>query len=156
MEVKTVGVACDHAGFPLKQFVLEYLEKKGYAVKDFGTYSDESVDYPDFAHPLAEAIESGEVYPGIGICGSGEGMAITLNKHQGVRAGLVWNKDVAQLIRQHNDANVLCLGGKLIGEMIAMEIVKTWMNTEPLTAEKYVRRRDKVKEINDELCKSLS
>ena len=87
MKVKTVGIACDHAGFPLKQFVLEYLDKKGYAVKDFGTYSDESVDYPDFAHPLAEAIESGEVYPGIGICGSGEGMAITLNKHQGVRAG---------------------------------------------------------------------
>ncbi len=109
MEVKTVGIACDHAGFPLKQFVLEYLDKKGYAVKDFGTYSDESVDYPDFAHPLAEAIESGEVYPGIGICGSGEGMAITLNKHQGVRAGLVWNKEVAQLIRQHNDANVCAI-----------------------------------------------
>lgn len=89
MEIKTVGLACDHAGFPLKQFVLDYLEKKGYPVKDFGTYSDKSVDYPDFAHPLAEAIESGEVYPGIAICGSGEGMAITLNKHKGVRAGLV-------------------------------------------------------------------
>src|SRR3712207_9429729 len=83
MEIKTVGLACDHAGFPLKQFVLDYLEKKGYPVKDFGTYSDESVDYPDFAHPLAAAVESGEVYPGIAICGSGEGMAMTLNKHQG-------------------------------------------------------------------------
>ena len=91
MEIKTVGLACDHAGFPLKQFVLDYLEKKGYPVKDFGTYSDESVDYPDFAHSLAGAIESGEVYPGIAICGSGQGMAITLNKHQGVRAGLAWN-----------------------------------------------------------------
>ena len=78
MEVKTVGIACDHAGFPLKQFVLEYLEKKGYPVKDYGTYSDASVDYPDFGHALAEGIESGEVYPGIGICGSGEGIAMTL------------------------------------------------------------------------------
>ena len=85
MEVKTVGIACDHAGFPLKQFVLEYLEKKGYPVKDYGTYSDASVDYPDFGHALGEGIESGEVYPGIGICGSGEGIAMTLNKHQGVR-----------------------------------------------------------------------
>ena len=96
MEIKTVGLASDHAGYPLKQFVLQYLEEKGYPVKDYGTYSDESVDYPDFAHPLADGIESGEVYPGIAICGSGEGMAITLNKHQGVRAGLAWNKDVRQ------------------------------------------------------------
>ena len=123
MKVKTVGIACDHAGFPLKQFVLEYLDKKGYGVKDFGTYSDESVDYPDFAHPLAEAIESGEVYPGIGICGSGEGMAITLNKHQGVRAGLVWNKEVAQLIRQHNNANVVVLPGRFIDNKTAETIL---------------------------------
>ena len=107
MEVKTVGIACDHAGFPLKQFVLEYLEKKGYPVKDYGTYSDASVDYPDFGHALGEGIESGEVYPGIGICGSGEGIAMTLNKHQGVRAGLAWCKEIAHLVRQHNDANVL-------------------------------------------------
>jgi len=122
MEVKTVGLACDHAGFPLKQFVLEYLEKKGYQVKDFGTYSSESVDYPDFAHPLAEAVENGDVYPGIGICGSGEGMAITLNKHQGVRAGLAWNKDIAQLIRQHNDANVIVLPGRFIDNKTAEKI----------------------------------
>ena len=105
MEIKTVGVACDHAGYPLKQFVIQYLEQHKYAYKDFGCNSDLSCDYPDYAHPLAEAIEKGEVYPGIAICGSGEGMAITLNKHQGVRAGLVWNKDVAELTRQHNDAN---------------------------------------------------
>lgn len=123
MEVKTVGLACDHAGFPLKRFVLDYLEKKGYPIKDFGTYSDESVDYPDFAHPLAKAIESGEVYPGIAICGSGEGMAITLNKHQGVRAGLAWNKDVAELIRQHNDANVLVLPGRFIDNKTAGRIL---------------------------------
>ena len=123
MEVKTVGVACDHAGYPLKQFVLQYLDKKGYPYKDFGTYSDESVDYPDFAHPLAEAIESGEVYPGIAICGSGEGMAITLNKHQGVRAGLAWCKDIAQLIRQHNDANVLVMPGRFIDNKTAEVIM---------------------------------
>ena len=103
MEVKTVGIACDHAGFPLKQFVLEYLEKKGYPVKDYGTYSDASVDYPDFGHALANGIESGEVYPGIGICGSGEGIAMTLNKHQGVRAGLAWCKEIAHLIKKKKD-----------------------------------------------------
>ena len=79
MEVKTVGVACDHAGFALKQFVLQYLEEKGYPVKDYGTWSDASVDYPDYGHALAKGIESGEVYPGIAICGSGEGISITLN-----------------------------------------------------------------------------
>ena len=122
MEVKTVGLASDHAGFPMKQFVLQYLEKKGYPVKDYGTYSDESVDYPDFAHALAEGIENGDVYPGIGICGSGEGMAMTLNKHQGVRAGLAWNKDIAQLIRQHNDANVIVLPGRFIDNKTAEAI----------------------------------
>ncbi len=90
MEVKTVGVACDHAGFALKQFVLQYLEEKGYPVKDYGTWSDASVDYPDFGHALAEGIESGEVYPGIAICGSGEGISITLNKHQHVRVPTYW------------------------------------------------------------------
>ena len=123
MEVKTVGLACDHAGFPLKRFVLDYLEKKGYPIKDFGTYSDESVDYPDFAHPLAKAIESGEVYAGIAICGSGEGMAITINKHKGVRAGLAWSKDIAELIRQHNDANVLVLPGRFIDNKTAEAIM---------------------------------
>ena len=123
MEVKTVGVACDHAGFPLKQFVVDYLEKKGYPRKDYGTYSDQSVDYPDFAHALAEGIESGEVYPGIAICGSGEGMAMTLNKHQGVRAGLAWNRDVSELIRQHNDANVLVMPGRFIDNKTAEKIM---------------------------------
>ena len=123
MEVKTVGLASDHAGFPLKQFVLEYLEKKGYKVKDFGTFSDESVDYPDFGHALGEALEKGEVYPGIGICGSGEGMAMTLNKHQGVRAGLVWNTEVTQLIRQHNDANCVVLPGRFIDNSTAEAIL---------------------------------
>ena len=106
MDVKTVGVACDHAGYPLKQFVIDYLEKKGYSYKDYGTYSDSSVDYPDFAHELAKGIESGEVYPGIAICGSGEGMAICLNKHQAVRAG---GRSLGRCIR---GCFVSCRGGR--------------------------------------------
>ena len=123
MEVKKVGLACDHAGFPMKQFVKDYLDKHGYEYEDFGCFSDLSCDYPDYAHPLAEAVESGDVYPGIAICGSGEGMAITLNKHQGVRAGLAWNKDIAELIRQHNDANVLVLPGRFISNKEAEGIL---------------------------------
>lgn len=129
MEVKIVGLACDHAGFPLKRFVIEYLEKKGYPYKDYGTYSDQSVDYPDFAHALAKGIESGEVYPGIGICGSGEGMAICLNKHQAVRAGLAWNKEIAGLIRQHNDANVLVMPGRFIDNKTAETIMDAFFTT---------------------------
>ena len=123
MEVKTVGIACDHAGFPLKQFVVQYLEEKKYPYKDFVCNSDLSCDYHDYAHSLAEAVEKGEVYPGIAICGSGEGMAITLNKHQGVRAGLAWNKDIAELIRQHNDANVLVMPGRFIDNNMAAKIM---------------------------------
>lgn len=129
MDVKTVGIACDHAGYPLKKYVVQYLEEHGYQYKDYGTYSDLSCDYPDFGHALAEGLESGEVYPGIGICGSGEGMAITLNKHQGVRAGLVWCKDVAALIRQHNDANAIVLPGRFIDNKTAGEILDTFFKT---------------------------
>ncbi len=129
MEIKTVGIACDHAGYPLKKFVLDYLEGKGYPYKDYGTYSDMSCDYPDFAHALAEGIENGDIYPGIGICGSGEGMAITLNKHQGVRAGLAWCPEISGLIRQHNDANVLVLPGRFVDNKTAEKILDTFFNT---------------------------
>ncbi len=143
MEIKTVGVACDHAGFPLKQFVLQYLEKKGYPVKDYGTYSDESVDYPDFAHPLAEGVENGEVYPGIAICGSGEGMIMTLNKHQGIRAGLAWCKDIAQLIRQHNNANILVLPGRFIDNKTA-EIIMDEFFSSNFEGGRHERRIEKI------------
>lgn len=129
MDVKTIGITCDHAGYPLKKYVVQYLEEHGYKYKDYGTYSDLSCDYPDFAHALAEGLESGEVYPGIGICGSGEGMAITLNKHQGVRAGLAWCKDIAALIRQHNDANAIVLPGRFIDNKTAGEILDTFFKT---------------------------
>ena len=130
MEVKTVGVASDHAGYPLKKFVLQYLEEKGYPYKDYGTWSDASVDYPDFGHALAEGIESGEVYPGIAICGSGEGISITLNKHQQVRAGLCWIPEIAHLIRQHNDANVLVMPGRFIETDMAAKIMDEFFATD--------------------------
>lgn len=129
MEKRIIGVATDHAGFPLKQFVLQYLEEKGYEIKDFGTWSDKSVDYPDFAHPLAEAIENGSVDCGIAMCGSGEGMAMTLNKHHGVRAGLCWNVEIAHLVRQHNDANVLVLPGRFVDNKTAETILDEFFST---------------------------
>ena len=108
--MKTIGLASDHAGFELKQYVKKWLEAKGWEYKDFGTYTTDSCDYPDFAHPLALAVENGECYPGIAICGSGEGIGITLNKHQGIRAALCWIPEIAHLARQHNNANVLVSG----------------------------------------------
>ena len=129
MEIKTVGIACDHAGFALKKCVIEYLEAHGYQYKDYGTYSDMSCDYPDFGHALAEGITSGEVYPGIGICGSGEGISITLNKHAGVRAGLAWCPEIGQLIRQHNDANVLVLPGRFVDNKTAAKIMDNFFTT---------------------------
>ena len=102
-----VGIASDHAAFPLKQFVKKYLEEKGYEYKDYGTYTEESCNYATYGHALAEGIEKGEVYPGIAMCGSGEGISMTLNKHQSIRAGLVWQPEIAHLIREHNNANVI-------------------------------------------------
>ena len=129
MEIKKVGVACDHAGYPLKKYVLMYLEEHGIEYKDYGTWSDASVDYPDFAHELAKGIESGEVYPGIAICGSGEGMAMTLNKHQAIRAGLAWCAEIAHMIRQHNDANVLVMPGRFIDNNTAGQIMDEFFKT---------------------------
>lgn len=127
--MKTIGICSDHAGFELKEYVRGWLEAKGWAYKDFGTYSTESCDYPDFAHPLALAVEAGECYPGIAICGSGEGMTITLNKHQGVRAGLAWSPEIGGLIRQHNDANAIVLPGRFIDNKTAELILDKFFKT---------------------------
>ena len=143
MEIKTIGVACDHAGFPLKQFVVKYLEDKGYEYKDYGTYSDMSCDYPDFAHALAEGVENGDVYPGIAICGSGEGMAITLNKHQGIHAGLAWSPEISELIRQHNDANVLVMPGRFVDNKTAEKIMDTFFKT-TFEGGRHARRVEKI------------
>ena len=111
-----VGLASDHAGYALKQFIIHYLEERGIEYHDYGTYSEDSCDYSDFGHALGYAVEKGEVYPGIAVCGSGEGISMTLNKHQGVRAGLVWRPEIAHLIRQHNNANVIVFPGRFIDE----------------------------------------
>lgn len=129
MDIKVVGLASDHAGFELKEFVKQYLTEKGIPFKDYGTNSDVSCDYPDFAHALAQGIEKGEVYPGIGICGSGEGIAMTLNKHQDIRAGLAWIPEIAHLIRQHNDANVLVMPGRFINHEMARKIMDEFLST---------------------------
>ena len=130
MEIKKIGLASDHAGYELKEFVKQYLTEKGIEFFDFGIYSEASCDYPDFAHPLANAIEGGECYPGIAICGSGEGISMTLNKHQGVRAALCWIPEIAKLCRQHNDANVLVMPGRFISKETAREIMDAYLTTD--------------------------
>lgn len=127
--MKKVGIASDHAGYEMKEFVVGYLQSKGFEVYDFGTHSEESVDYADFGHPLAEAVESGEVACGVGLCGSGEGISMTLNKHQGIRAGLCWLPEIAHLIRQHNDANVVVLPARFISNDEAVAILDEYFTT---------------------------
>ena len=143
MEVKTVGLASDHAGYALKQYVIEYLKEKGYAYKDYGTYSEASCDYPDFGHALAEGMERGEVFPGIAICGSGQGISMTLNKHPMIRAGVAWCEEIAHLIRQHNDANVLVMPGRFIDEATARKIMDEFF-TVPFEGGRHQRRIDKI------------
>ena len=126
-----------------KWLVIEYLKQNGIKYVDFGTHSEESCDYPDFAHPCATAVEKGECYPGIGICGSGEGINMTLNKHQGIRSALCWNSEIAKLARQHNDANVLAMPGRFISDAEAIDIVKTFFNTD-YEGGRHQRRIDKI------------
>lgn len=124
-----IAICSDHAGFGLKSIIEGYLEAQGLEYEDFGTYSEESCDYPDFAHPAAEAIERGVCYPGIAMCGTGNGIAMTLNKHQGIRAALCWTTELAALARQHNDANVLVLPARFIEPEVALAIVDTFLST---------------------------
>lgn len=112
--MKRIGLASDHAGYALKEHIKEYLAARGLEYEDFGTHSEDSCDYPDYGHALANAVEGGACYPGIAVCGSGEGISMTLNKHQGIRAGLCWKPEIAHLCRQHNDANVLVMPGRFI------------------------------------------
>jgi len=141
--MRTIGLGCDHAGYELKEFVKQLLDSKGLPYKDFGTYSTESCDYPDFAHPLAGAIEKQEVYPGIAICGTGNGIGITLNKHQGVRAALCWKKEIAALARGHNDANILVMPGRFISQEEATGIIEAFLST-PFEGGRHVRRIEKI------------
>ncbi len=122
-----IAIGGDHAGFEYKEILKDFL--KDYEVKDFGPSSSASVDYPDFAHPLAAAVDSGEFEYGILLCGSANGVAITANKHSGIRAGLCWETEVASLVRKHNDANVLCIPARFVSEALAKEITTTFLNT---------------------------
>lgn len=137
------GMCSDHAGYELKSFLEGYLESHGIEVVDFGTHSDASCDYADFAHPCALAVEAGEVYPGIAMCGSGNGIAMTLNKHQGIRAALCWTPELARLARAHNNANVLVLPARFISAEVAAEIVDTFLSTE-FEGGRHQRRIDKM------------
>ncbi len=138
-----LGIASDHAGFEMKEELRKFLVEKGYEVKDFGTYSSESMDYPDVAHPLAESIEKGEVSQGIALCGSGNGISMTLNKHQGIRAALCWNEELAALARQHNDANVLSLPARFISVDLAKRIVERFLESS-FEGGRHLRRVNKI------------
>ena len=140
---KPIALCSDHAGYATKMAVIDYLKSQGIAYKDFGTYSEDSCDYPDFAHLCAKSVESGECYPGIGICGSGEGINMTLNKHQGIRSALCWTSEIASLARRHNDANVLALPGRFLSNDEAIELVKVFLSTD-FEGGRHQRRIDKI------------
>lgn len=122
-----IAIGADHAGFAYKEMLIQHLAD--YEIKDFGTFSTDSVDYPDFAHPVASAVENKEFDFGILICGSANGVAITANKHQGIRAAICWENDLAQLARQHNDANIICIPARFVSTHVALEMVNTFLNT---------------------------
>jgi ribose 5-phosphate isomerase B len=126
---KPVAIGADHAGYEYKTVLVDLLQNKGLQVKDLGTYSKDSVDYPDFAHPVASAVESGEAGWGILICGSANGVAITANKHQGIRAAICWQPEIASLARQHNNANIICIPARFVSTPEAEEMVNVFLAT---------------------------
>ncbi|HEU5289759.1 MAG TPA: ribose 5-phosphate isomerase B [Cyclobacteriaceae bacterium] len=126
--INKIAIGADHAGFEYKELLKKWLEKNGYPVKDFGTFSTDSVDYPDFAHPVASAVENKEFNLGLLLCGSGNGVAITANKHQGVRAALCWNEEVAELARHHNNANIVCIPARFVTYEVAEKILDRFLH----------------------------
>lgn len=126
---QTIAIGCDHAGFPYKDSIIKLLQERNINVKDFGTYSADSVDYPDFVHPAANFVESGQAELGIVLCGSGNGVAITANKHQGIRAALCWQVELAELARQHNNANMLAIPVRFVSESLALDMVKAFLDS---------------------------
>lgn len=127
---KTIALASDHAGYEKKQVIIVLLEKEGIEYKDFGCYTNQSCDYPDFAHAIAGAIDNGEYEYGITFCGSGQGINITANKYQNVRSGLCWNVEIAQLAKEHNNANICAIPARFVSDEEAVEIVKAFLMTE--------------------------
>ena len=139
----TIGICNDHAGVDFKNKITRLLKARGIDVVNFGTDTLASVDYPDYAHALASAVEGGKVDLGIAICGTGNGMAITLNKHAGIRAGLAWDKEIGALVKAHNNANVLVLPARFIPYRTASLIVRTWLDT-PFEGGRHQKRIDKI------------
>ncbi|MBQ2542240.1 MAG: RpiB/LacA/LacB family sugar-phosphate isomerase [Bacteroidales bacterium] len=144
-----IPIACDHGGFEMKQYLVDKLIEAGYKVKDYGTFSNESVDYPDMIHPLARAIENGDYPLGIILCGSGNGAQMTANHHPHVRAALCWSVELAKLARQHNDANILSLPGRFIPNELAWEMVQAFLDT-PFEGGRHARRVAKIEQLYDE------
>ncbi|MFO7977698.1 MAG: ribose 5-phosphate isomerase B [Bacteroidales bacterium] len=138
-----IALGSDHAGYQLKESIKQMLLQKGYTVKDYGTFSEESTDYPDYVHPLAEAIEQGVHQQGIIMCGSANGVNMTANKHQGIRSAICWNEELAQLARQHNDANVLALPARFLPRETALKIAETFLNTS-FEGGRHLRRVEKI------------
>jgi ribose 5-phosphate isomerase B len=151
-----IAMANDHAGYSLKEEIKKYLEQQGHEVIDFGTHNEEACDLPDYIYPASIAVAEGKADRGIFVDGVGYGSAMIANKIYGIYAAVCQDPFCAKLAREHSDTNVLCIGGKIIGSAIAMEIVKTWMTTEHITdEEKYTRRVNKVKEINENHLKKI-
>lgn len=138
-----IALGCDHAGTEYKEHTKKWLEALGYTVLDLGTHGTASVDYPDFAHPTAAAVEKGEAAFGILFCGSANGVAITANKHEGIRAGLCWQNDVAELVRQHNDANVICIPARFVAWPLAQSMIEKFMQT-PFEGGRHANRVAKI------------
>lgn len=126
---KPIAIGSDHAGFEYKEELISFLEGKGLSFKDMGTHSRDSVDYPDFAHPVAYAVESGEAAFGILLCGTANGVAITANKHKNIRAAICWGEEITKLVRQHNDANIICIPARFVREGDAERMVQVFINT---------------------------
>lgn len=140
---KPIAIGSDHAGYDYKEDLISFLEGKGLPFKDFGTHSKESADYPDYAHPVASAVEKGEAAFGILICGTANGVAITANKHAGVRAALCWGEEIAKLAREHNNANIICIPARFVREGDAERMVATFMTT-AFEGGRHQKRVDKI------------
>src|SRR5687768_4617757 len=138
-----IAIGADHAGYQFKSSIIKLLDQQGYDVFDAGTDSEASTDYPDHIHPVADAVEGGDAKLGIILCGSGNGAAMTANKHQGIRAALCWNTELAALARQHNDANILAIPSRFVDESLALEMVDVFLST-PFEGGRHQRRVDKI------------
>jgi ribose 5-phosphate isomerase B len=138
-----IAIGCDHAGFDYKEGIVALLHSQGHMVQDFGAHSAVSVDYPDFAHPVAEAVESGLADRGILICGSGNGVAMTANKHQKIRCALCWNEEIASMARLHNDANIIALPARYVPEILAQAMVRIFLSTD-FEGGRHNKRVDKI------------